>query len=322
MSVIKNRGMPCDRRIDRRSVAGLAGCVALLACASMAQAGIVQFNIVTAQSSIGLTMDVSDPALPGGPAQFRDVITYPQTDPSNVTKASGMVFVNLQPGVSIELLSSANGTHINYLISSTPNPTYPVPPSPYPGYLPGRNADGSLDTSNSPSKAAPGQMGFDVFHPVAGFLGNARLFDLVHGMSGGSPAPFNAGNNNYPIPADHFLLAEDGWLDVVTGILADSIDLGEAGPGGGPFATPMGPYVSEVTSNANAMTWDGATLTIPLTTRLKFTDDTTTYDITTFGQLVLAPAVPEPPAVMMAGLGAVGLVGGAWRVRKRRTRAV
>jgi hypothetical protein len=292
----------------------------LLASAIRTEAGVVQFDIVTAQSTIGLTMDVSDPALPGGPAQFRDVISYPQTDPSNVTKASGSVFVNLQPGVSIELLSSANGSHINYLISSTPNPTYPVPPSPYPGYLPGRNEDGSLDTSNSPSKAAPGQMGFDVFHPVAGFLGNARLFNLVHGMTGGAPAPYNGGNNNYPIPADHFLLAEDGWLDVVTGILADSIQLNEAGPNGGPFATPMGPYVSEVTSTANAMTWDGATLTIPLSTRLKFTDDTTTYDITTFGQLVLAPAVPEPSTMMLAGLGVVGSLSCVWRVRNRRAR--
>lgn len=322
---IRNKGgsTPCDRRLDRRKVA-MAAAAAVLFFATTARAGFIELAIVPGSptgvggSQLSLTVKAADPALPGGPATFGKVTTYPTADADGSSingQAWGRVYMNYTPGVSLAMDPSSR---INFFDVSL--------------YLPGRDGGGNLVTSLAPASAQLGQFGQEITHPFAGLLGYGRIFDMWQtfgtldagtGMTtpnGGTPLTNVGGNNYAAIPGPdpdgggpsgaqvQATLAMAGWNDIVSGILVDQVQLNELAPGDTPFPTPYA---------GNVATFDGVTLTIPMVSSFSFVDGTTTYTITTSGQIV-AVIVPEPSTMVLLGFSVVGLLSYAWRARNRK----
>jgi hypothetical protein len=210
------------------------------------------------------------------------------------------------PGVSLAMSSQSR---VNYFNSGT--------------YIPGRLPGGALDTGLSPANAHPGQIGQEITHPIAGVLGYGVIYDLWQTFGtldtgtgstvadGGPTLPWVGGTSYAAIPSGssaQALLAMEGWNDIVSGIVVDTVQLNELAAGDTPFPSVYA---------GNVATFDGTTLTLPLSSVISFMDGTTTYTITTAGTLV-AVVVPEPSTMILFGFSVVGLLSYAWRARKRR----
>jgi len=332
MRMNKGGVTPCDRRLDRRKVA-IAAAAAVLLFATSAQALVTELQVVTASSSLGFVERITS-----GSATFvfhRPGTGFVSGDPllapglalgpaysylASSTTAWGVAYADVptvaQIGDFVTPIQMLAGSRINYN-NGTDNEGFG------PGvYLPFRNSQNVLQV---PPGGIPtqSQFGMVISERTAGpGFGFARIFDLYHdfgsvdltggaGLTNGGPALVSAGGTNYvAAPSGIYgqaLMAQDGWEDVF-GPVVDQIELETAGPSSSPFPSPF---------VGNTATWDGTFLTIPMNFHLNFVSDGLTYDIDTFGQLVLQ-SVPEPSTLLMTGFGVVGLLSYAWRTRKRR----
>jgi hypothetical protein len=310
---------PRDRHSDRRTTA-LAAIAVMLLVAPSARAGMVELDIDTSLSSLGFTQRIWDPALGPSymsiPFEFGDYqyTPGPWTNPSNVTSAWGKVYADWNPGVSLQFSSLSA---VNYNISGIA--------------LPSRDNFGNINTN--PLQPGPTQIALEMTNPTLDFLqenppgsvyGFANIHDLVQtfgsvNMSTGvtstviQPILPNIGGNNYiaaPSGANaQSLLAISGFEDLL-GLVTDILTLYDGAAGGTPFPSPFA---------GNVATFDGVTLTLPLTFSFTYGDPgDTIYEINTFGTLVAHVVVPEPSSMIMLGCGVAGLLSYGWRARKRR----
>jgi hypothetical protein len=315
---LKNMGgvTPRDRHPDRRKTA-LAAVAVMLLMASAAKAGQIELNIDTTKSSLGFIEKIYDPSL--GPSYKSLPFVFgnysltpgPWTNPSNVTSAWGKIYANWNPGASLQFNTLSR---VNYNISGVS--------------LPSRDNFGNLNQTPPP---APTQFGLEITNPnLDTVLGNSptvygyanihdmwQTFGTINGstavttVNGGPVLPFIGGINYIAAGASpnfNALLAVAGWEDVI-GITTTKIDLTTAATSSTPFPSPYA---------GAQVTFDGVTLTIPVNYTLTFPSGSQTYEITTFGQLVAHPVVPEPSTMVMLGFGVAGLLGYGWRARKRR----
>lgn len=318
---LKNLGgtKPCDRHSGRAKTA-LAAIAAMLLVASSARAGMVEMNIDTGLSSLGFTQRIWDPSLGPSymsiPFEFGDYqyTPGPWSNPSNVTSAWGKVYANWNPGASLQFSTLSR---VNYNISGLG--------------IPSRDNVGQINTN--PTQPAPAQFALEITNPTLDAIvenppgsvyGWANIHNLWHtfgtinvgtGVStvDGGPVLPNIGGNNYiaaPSGANaQALLAMDGFEDLL-GIVTDILGLADGAAGGTPFPSPFA---------GNVATFDGTTLTLPLTFSFTYGDPgDTIYEINTFGQLVAHVVVPEPSSMIMLGCGVAGLLSYSWRARKRR----
>jgi len=327
MRMNKGGVTPCDRRLGRRKVA-IAAAAAVLLFATSARASVAEFDVVTASSSLGFVERITS-----GAATFvfhRPGTGFVSGDPNlspglalggaysylaSTTTAWGKAYVDAptlsQIGNGVTPIQLLAGSRINYN-NGTDNEGFG------PGvYLPFRNSQNVIQV---PPGGIPtqSQFGMVISERTAGpGFGFARIFDLWHdfgsaatGATDGGPALVPLGGTAYGAFGANVngLMAQDGWEDVF-GPVVDQIELESAGPGSTPFPSPFA---------GNVVTWDGTFLTIPMGFHLNFVSDGLTYDIDTYGQVVLQVHVPEPSTLLMSGFGVVGLLSYAWRARKRK----
>lgn len=322
---VKNKGgvTPRDRRLDRGKVATVAALAAVLLFATQARAGEVNFVVNSAQSQLGLKLEVYDSGDPNTRLLIDNISpqsNYGNPDPSNVANAFGWLRADWTQGASLQLL--ANESQISYFNS------FP--------YFPYKFANGSIA---NPPNGIPhlSQLGFEIYLSTDGGanydygFGFANIYNLFQrpgspstgAVDGGSAMPY-VGNDGNDVPGggteyytalDNGMMAVSGLQDLF-GALTDEFDLSTSGVGDTPFPSPLGGAFDPF--SAQVMTFDGTTLTIDMNFHLDFVDDTTVYAIDTFGQIVANVNVPEPSSMLMLGCGVIGLVGCFVRTRKRR----
>jgi hypothetical protein len=310
----KSRVASCGRRLSRTKGATIAAIAAIFLFAAQAQAGLVNLAIDPGLSTLGFMQEAYELADPSLHLRLvdNDAATSAfyygglDPDPSNVTYAWGHIQMLWTPGAFISFLP---GHRVNF------GKVFP--------YFPYLNKDASV-AENSNVVGPPGgtgvggvagkmaQFGFQMDLSLDGGttwtpeVGVGNLYDLVGefgtasttATDGGPPLGF-AGGTTY-IGGDNAVVTYGGYEDLF-GALTGHTDVN------GIPAIFAG----------NLVTFDGTTLTIPMTFHLEFDSDGTHYIIDTFGAIV-AHAVPEPSSIFMFGCGIVGLVSCLIRARTRR----
>ena len=333
MRIVKKGGAtPCDRRLDRRKVA-IAAVAAVCLFATSVQASTFQidtslsflqnkltFNDASDTAGFDLVFSGLNKAL--SPFNSGPLAALASTWPAitNRTPASGTIDATITPGTSIVF---GAGSSINYGLTGTYLGVAPFAPAPI-------------------GTPAPGQIGWGGILSVSpgSYAAAAVINGLATTFNAGAQADFSGGIS-YPFPVDYSftngMVATGGLATInifLSGGSISTIDLVND-VNGGPLQIPLFdldvpiPLDAETTlygpaaPTAQPVTWDGTTLTIPLSSYLKIdtidenTNAETYYIIESSGQLV-AHLVPEPSTMMLAGFGIAGLL--SYGLRKRRSR--
>jgi hypothetical protein len=299
-------------------VAAAAAIAVVLLFATQAQAGVVNLAIDPFASTLGFEQqfyDLGDPTTrikltDVGPGTSGFYYGGLEPEPSNATYAWGHIqmFWDPDPGAA-GFIKFFEGHRVNL------GKVFP--------YFPYLNKDASV-AANSNVVSPPGgtgvggvagkdaqfgfemQISFDSGTTYIPEVGVANLYDLVGEFGTASTTALDGGpplghfGGGVYVGADNAVVTYGGYEDL------------------------FGAYVVHTAVNGipsvfagNPVTFDGTTLTIPMTFHLEFDDDGIHYIIDTFGAIV-AHAVPEPSSIFMLGCGALGLVGCFIRARKRR----
>jgi hypothetical protein len=325
--------MPCDRRFDRKKIMAVAA--ALLLLVTSAQAGVVDMQldeVISSLSLAGSTVDLSF-ALKGAPP---GTVVVPYTASTNfagnganglVSHFKGHMYVDLDNLGTITTLETGKG----YQIATGSAPVTWARGAYIPNMDPNGNPSGSYPNPNF--GGAPVDLGnFGVTVSAVGAF--ARIWDMNIGPSG-NYAP-NGAQPMVQGPAGVYSFAvapliwemEDGYQALVSGLGNDLTELFDVnGPGVG-FPVPLGGTIDSTglgpafTPNATIGVWDSntQTLTINVNGTVKYFIDEDAVIIGSqklSGTLVYRPA-PEPSSLLMAGCGAVGLMGACWCSRSAR----
>jgi hypothetical protein len=298
---VNNKGgvTPRDRRLGRGLVA-IAAVAVILFSATSASAVPLVLAIDPGLSFLDTDLAITPAALGYTATFYFDFIDYDGdtsdnggyplgmsgADPSNVTSLSGTLLMDFLPGVSIDF-----------------SPGSSITPAVQGIYIP--------DASVGPGTPAPGQQGFQIYSDtgLTTTAGYARLYGVTSDMGTASTATPDGGGA-MPIigpdtfaPLDNAFVTLTGAIDFVSALGTDT-----SGADGLPivFSLPI--------------TFDGTTLTIPYDfsfTTGSMEDGDDLFFVHTSGLLV-AYVVPEPSSVMLLGVAIVGLVGCAYRARRRR----
>ena len=312
---------PRDRHSDRRKTA-LAAIAVLLLVAPSARAGMVELNIDTSLSSLGFTQRIWDPAL--GPNYLSIPFEFgnyqytpgPWANPSNVTSTWGKVYADWNPGVSLQFSSLSA---VNYNISGIA--------------LPSRDNVGNINTN--PTQLAPTQIALEMTNPTldahpartatrVGIRLCQHPRSVANVRFGGPDDGRNLHRHStaccrISVATTTLLLLRATMLnrcwrsagfEDLLGLVTDILTLYDGAANDTPFPSPFA---------GNVATFDGVTLTLPLTFSFTYGDPgDTIYEVNTFGTLVAHVVVPEPSSMIMLGCGVAGLLSYGWRARKRR----
>lgn len=342
-------GSPCDRRKDRGKVAIAAVAALCIFATATARASVVDLELVEDLSSLSYAgSSVFIPAVYGVGASL------PYTAGTNFAGngASGLLahfkghmYMSHSGGTgpSIDPMSQAPGFGAHYQDATGSG----APPWAMGSYIPG--VIGTTPTTGGPIPGypvtpafEPGNYGISV--PAIG--AHVRQYNLsigptpLLGADGPMPLVGTAGPTGFYAMATQIWGMLSGYQALVSGLGGSFDDLSTVFSGA-PFPVPLsGDFDARVvtlvanagspvyTPGAGVASWDGATLTIPVSgsvrytiddgdTPLDFSDDIDDTRVLS-GMLVYHPYVPEPSSMILAGCGVVGLLGAAWRSRKRR----
>jgi hypothetical protein len=336
-------GTPRDRRIDRRKVAIAAFAALFLFAALPAQAGITDFEVDEALSSLVLsgTVDLSD--VFGQPLGTTVVPYTPQAidfNPANTVSPAlgdtshytGHAYFDVPAGLSGVLSMPDNGA--GYIIATGSGVgAGGAPPTPGTHYQAGGwipEGDGYGGVKQPPGPYSLGQYGITV-SAVGAFV---SIWDLnlspsaFWGGALGNPTNSSAISSGV-FPVGGMMMGTAKGYQALTSGLGDSFtDLSDAAAGNY-FPVPLGGDLDistgspAYTPNATIGTWDGTTLTINVNGSVTYLisdgqdgdpliPTTQTWD----GTLVFHKVIPEPSSMLLLGFGAVGLLGYVWRKRR------
>jgi hypothetical protein len=286
MFIKTNESHPSYRRLlNLNLVCGLVASItaaAVFVSAASARANIVEFKVVQAQSWLKQSWNYVGPPLPGGIS-----LGTPQVPGSDTTTFFGSMYVDIQP-TTIQLLP---GAYISAAATGDYQPFDPVvsPPTIGPATTPNAN--------------------YGLSNAIVGLTAvqyNLRI-DNGHVSAPSTPMALAGTNFNLAGQALSFSAGRQAYFSIVQSATTESL----VGARMALFGT----------NGADIGTWDGTTLTIPVHSSILLGGDPEYLAmIGEFtGQLVLVPAVPEPSALVMAGMGLIGLVICRWRKRQVKT---
>lgn len=295
MRLMKMGGAPRDRRLDRRKVA-IAAAAALFLSATVARANVVDFVLDQNLSALKQTVKLIGPAFNafGG-----SVSSLPQSANADQVSLYGHIYVDIQPN-SLQFLA---GSYITFVGKGNGNyaPLDPV----------------ISDPVGPPPVGIQPNSDFGYSFPFNPLNLSATLYNLrwdftappQSGLPMGVPStPVGLAGQNFDMTGQAMSYT-DGRQAFVSGLGNDT-----AGVIGFPALYGTG--------GSDIGIWDGATLTIPIHSKIQFrvTNDNGGIDeqVLVTGQMVATPVVPEPSSMTLLGFGVVGLLSYAWRARKRK----